>query len=134
MWDLIKEIYYLKIAIYKYVLVFMIFLFTFIDPPGQMSRLGLKKMKSYAAKKARNTCTTSTLLQRFPGVNWARNYNLDCFIGDLIAGLTTALTVIPQGIGYAPLAGLPLQVSYSIYFLIYAKLQFRYRRLYIYIQ
>ena len=28
-------------------------------------------------------------------------------------GLTTALTVIPQGIGYAPLAGLPLQ--YGLY-------------------
>ena len=118
----------MKIAIYKYVLVFMIFLFTFIDPPGQMSRLGLKKMKSYAVKKARNTCTTSTLLQRFPGVNWARNYDLDCFLGDLIAGLTTALTVIPQGIGYAPLAGLPLQVSYysAMDFLNNAKLQFRY--------
>ena len=131
---MIKKCDYLKIAIYKYVFVFMIFLFTFIDPPGQMSRLGLKKMKSYAVKKARNTCTTSTLLQRFPGVNWARNYNLDCFLGDLIAGLTTALTVIPQGIGYAPLAGLPLQVSYSIYFVNYSTLQFRYRRLYIYIQ
>jgi hypothetical protein len=29
------------------------------------------------------------------------------------AGLTTALTVIPQGIGYMPLAGLPLQ--YGLY-------------------
>ena len=32
---------------------------------------------------------------------------------DAIAGVTTALTVIPQGIGYAPLAGLPLQ--YGLY-------------------
>ena len=31
---------------------------------------------------------------------------------DVIAGLTLALTVIPQGIGYAPLAGLPLQVPF----------------------
>ena len=31
----------------------------------------------------------------------------------LVLGLTTALTVIPQGIGYAPLAGLPLQ--YGLY-------------------
>ena len=28
-----------------------------------------------------------------------------------MAGLTLALTVIPMGIGYAALAGLPLQVS-----------------------
>ena len=34
-------------------------------------------------------------------------------MGDVIAGVTTALTVIPQGIGYAPLAGLPLQ--YGLY-------------------
>ena len=68
-------------------------------------------MKNYAEKKARNTCSSSSILKRFPFINWARSYNLDCFIGDLIAGLTTALTVIPQGIGYAPLAGLPLEVS-----------------------
>jgi MFS superfamily sulfate permease-like transporter len=45
---------------------------------------------------------------------WALEYNLDKLTGDLIAGVTTALTVIPQGIGYAPLAGLPLQVSQGL--------------------
>lgn len=45
-----------------------------------------------------------------PCITWAANYNINSLIGDVIAGLTTALTVIPQGIGYAPLAGLPLQV------------------------
>jgi hypothetical protein len=45
---------------------------------------------------------------------WASEYNLEKLTGDLIAGITTALTVIPQGIGYAPLAGLPLQVSHRL--------------------
>ena len=35
------------------------------------------------------------------------------FIGDFIVGLTLALTVIPMGMGYAALAGLPLQ--YGLY-------------------
>ena len=83
--------------------------FIISDCPTSES-LGLKKAKNYMARKARNTCRWSTLLNRFPGINFARGYNLNSFVGDLIAGLTTALTVIPQGIGYAPLAGLPLQV------------------------
>ena len=49
-------------------------------------------------------------LSWFPIVQWVPNYNLQSLGCDVIAGLTLALTVIPQGIGYAPLAGLPLQV------------------------
>lgn len=72
-----------------------------------------KKVKQYMAKKARSCCSLQSLVRKIPAINWARNYNLDCLTGDLIAGLTCALTVIPQGIGYAPLAGLPLQVSFA---------------------
>lgn len=53
------------------------------------------------------------LRARLPPLDWARGYDLSMLTGDLIAGTTTALTVIPQGIGYAPLAGLPLQ--YGLY-------------------
>jgi len=71
------------------------------------------------AKKGRLTKSLEAIkskefwLDRFPCSRWIPTYNLDCFSGDIIAGLTTALTVIPQGIGYAPLAGLPLQ--YGLY-------------------
>lgn len=71
----------------------------------------LKKAKNYVSKKARQVCTLSTLLSWFPIIQWIRNYNLNSLSGDIIAGITCALTVIPQGIGYAPLAGLPLQVK-----------------------
>ena len=60
---------------------------------------------------ARRVRTRSFWLEKFPFLGFlAGGYDLDKLAGDCIAGLTTALTVIPQGIGYAPLAGLPLQV------------------------
>ena len=55
-------------------------------------------------------CTWQMFLSWFPFVQWAPKYSLEILGCDIIAGLTLALTVIPQGIGYAPLAGLPLQV------------------------
>ena len=51
--------------------------------------------------------------QRLPILTWITTYTLEMLVCDMIAGVTTALTVIPQGIGYAPLAGLPLQ--YGLY-------------------
>ena len=58
-------------------------------------------------------CSKSFLYDRLPILSWAQTYNTEQLVGDVIAGVTTALTVIPQGIGYAPLAGLPLQ--YGLY-------------------
>ena len=58
--------------------------------------------------------TKAFWFEKFPFLGFlAGGYDLDKLTGDCIAGLTTALTVIPQGIGYAPLAGLPLQVRGS---------------------
>lgn len=48
--------------------------------------------------------------QVFPIVRWSRNYDLRTGIGDLIAGITIALTLIPQSIAYASLAGFEPQV------------------------
>ena len=53
------------------------------------------------------------LFSRLPILSWITGYTLDMLLCDTIAGVTTALTVIPQGIGHAPLAGLPLQ--YGLY-------------------
>lgn len=39
------------------------------------------------------------------------SYRLKHFVGDLVAGLTVGLTVIPQGIAYALVAELPPQVD-----------------------
>ena len=49
----------------------------------------------------------------FPIIKWIPEYNKDKLIGDVTAGLTVALTVIPQSLAYANLAGLPVQ--YGLY-------------------
>ncbi len=45
--------------------------------------------------------------QLFPIAEWLPNYNKKDFKGDLLAGLTVAIMLIPQGMAYALLAGLP---------------------------
>jgi sulfate permease, SulP family len=42
-----------------------------------------------------------------PAVGWLRNYRGSDLAGDLSAGLTVAIMLIPQGMAYAMLAGLP---------------------------
>ncbi|MDC1162025.1 solute carrier family 26 protein [Tenacibaculum sp.] len=42
-----------------------------------------------------------------PILEWLPNYNLSSFKGDFIAGITVAIILIPQGIAYALIAGLP---------------------------
>jgi sodium-independent sulfate anion transporter 11 len=53
------------------------------------------------------------LRRRFPFVNWAPKYRMVDFQGDLIAGITVGMTMIPQSIAYAAIAGLPSQ--YGLY-------------------
>ena len=79
------------------------------------------KMKKWAQTVATSTkrgCgkywssvfTVATLKQKIPLLTWLPNYRLKCLKNDLIAGVTVGLTVIPQGMAYAALAGLDLQV------------------------
>jgi SulP family sulfate permease len=42
-----------------------------------------------------------------PILEWLPNYNFSLFKGDLIAGITVGIVLIPQGIAYALIAGLP---------------------------
>ncbi len=42
-----------------------------------------------------------------PILEWLPNYNHTFFKGDVIAGITVAIVLIPQGIAYALIAGLP---------------------------
>ncbi len=42
-----------------------------------------------------------------PALNWIKNYRKSWFRGDLSAGLTVGVMLIPQGMAYAMIAGLP---------------------------
>ncbi|XP_063362378.1 sodium-independent sulfate anion transporter-like isoform X1 [Cydia amplana] len=66
-----------------------------------------------AARRARALCSAKTLRRRLPILEWLPQYSLRKGISDLIAGITVGLTVIPQAIAYAGVAGLPPQ--YGLY-------------------
>lgn len=51
--------------------------------------------------------------KRLPILSWIQEYNLEKLISDAIAGITVGLTVIPQGIAYAIVAG--LEPQYGLY-------------------
>ncbi|XP_075148829.1 sodium-independent sulfate anion transporter [Haematobia irritans] len=60
-----------------------------------------------------NIFRKKTLYKRLPILTWLPKYNRNDFVGDLMAGITVGLTVIPQGLAYAGIAGLDLQ--YGLY-------------------
>lgn len=51
------------------------------------------------------------LSKRVPILQWGRKYDTHKLVCDTIAGITVGLTVMPQALAYATLAGLEPQVS-----------------------
>ncbi|ADE14902.1 sulfate transporter [Nitrosococcus halophilus Nc 4] len=49
--------------------------------------------------------------QWLPALGWLRNYRRATFSADLTAGVITAILLVPQGMAYAVLAGLPPEVG-----------------------
>lgn len=56
-----------------------------------------------------------TINKRLPITAWLPKYDRVDFLGDLVAGVTVGLTVIPQALAYAGIAGLDVKVSKQIY-------------------
>lgn len=75
---------------------------------------GIKKWKTRAKGTIQGMCTMRFLRRRLPIVAWLPTYSFSFLSQDLIAGVTVGLTTIPQGIAYAAVAGLPLQVMTSL--------------------
>ncbi len=55
--------------------------------------------------------TGNWLNKYFPISIWLNNYTKEDLNGDIFAGIITAILLVPQGIAYAMLAGLPAQVG-----------------------
>jgi len=72
-----------------------------------------RKMTDKIAIKTRDTSIYTWLSRIFPFLAWGRFYTMNTFRGDMIAGITCGLLIIPQGIAYANLAGLPAE--YGLY-------------------
>jgi len=71
------------------------------------------KHKTTFAQHTKGTClrnlTTFTKRKLFI-LQWIPAYSGDDFLGDLLAGITIGLTVIPQSMALASLVGIPAQV------------------------
>lgn len=54
---------------------------------------------------------STPIVKLFPLFAWLKAYTKEDFNGDIFAGVITAILLVPQGIAYAMLAGLPAQVG-----------------------
>lgn len=71
------------------------------------------KKKKSRCRRIKDSCNVNLLRRRLPIVGWLPNYNWNYSVFDLIAGVTVGLTIIPQSIAYAGVAGLPFE--YGLY-------------------
>ncbi|XP_037911072.1 sodium-independent sulfate anion transporter [Hermetia illucens] len=69
--------------------------------------------KAWIRRKAKTACSEKMLHRRIPILNWLPKYSSDDAAGDLVAGITVGLTVIPGALAYAGIAGVP--AAYGLY-------------------
>ncbi|XP_072098623.1 sodium-independent sulfate anion transporter isoform X1 [Mobula birostris] len=65
------------------------------------------------ASALRSACSRRTLQRCFPILVWLPRYSAGWLRMDVLAGVTVGLTVVPQALAYAEIAGLPIQ--YGLY-------------------
>ncbi|GLG95334.1 Sodium-independent sulfate anion transporter [Gryllus bimaculatus] len=70
-------------------------------------------MAGAEAASARAAGARAVLLRRVPIAGWLPRYSAEALVSDLIAGVTVGLTVMPQSLAYATLAG--LEPQYGLY-------------------
>ncbi|XP_012145971.2 sodium-independent sulfate anion transporter [Megachile rotundata] len=69
--------------------------------------------RKWLYQRIKGSCKKKLLYKRIPITAWIQKYDKDFIASDLVAGITVGLTIIPQAIAYANVAGLPLQ--YGLY-------------------
>lgn len=87
------------------------------DNPEDQKRLrdpefGQALITQISRNRSCASCKTH-LSRRLHIISWIKSYDKSMAISDVIAGITIGLTLIPQAIAYAALAGLPSQ--YGLY-------------------
>lgn len=87
--------------------------FILADDTPKSTTEQIKELPSLIKKKAKNVFRKKMLYKRVPILTWLPKYTKDDAIGDLIAGITVGLTVIPQALAYAGIANLP--AAYGLY-------------------
>jgi len=79
----------------------------------ELSKLASNQKTTYFTQHTKGTClkslTTYTKRKLFI-LQWIPTYSGDDFLGDLLAGITIGLTVIPQSMALASIVGIPAQV------------------------
>lgn len=73
----------------------------------------IKKFGKWLNHKIKKSFNKKMLFRRIPILTWLPQYNSNDAVGDIVAGITVGLTVIPQSLAYSNIAGLPPQVSES---------------------
>lgn len=85
-----------------------------VDEIGPRRRTSVKEkvdsVVPWVESRIRRAFSIRNVKKRFPFLTWAPKYNVDDAVGDLVAGITVGLTVVPQSLAYANIAGLPPQV------------------------
>ncbi len=80
------------------------------NDPRKTDTLSNRKVLEQIKNRFRHNCTTKQLIRRLPILNWMQTYSLKSAFCDCMAGVTVALTAIPQGIAYGAVAGVPVEV------------------------
>lgn len=75
-------------------------------------RSNIQTLKQWTIKTYRNVFRKKNFYNKVPLIKWLPNYTTEDAVGDLVAGITVGLTVIPQALAYSGIAGLPPAVRF----------------------
>ncbi|EFN77149.1 sodium-independent sulfate anion transporter [Harpegnathos saltator] len=86
-----------------------------LEVPENSSKSGIlcSSGRSWLYQRIKSSFRRKLLFKRIPILAWLPHYRKEYVVSDLVAGITVGLTVIPQAIAYANVAGIPLQ--YGLY-------------------
>ncbi|CAB0015539.1 unnamed protein product, partial [Nesidiocoris tenuis] len=92
--------------------------FILIEDLGPKRKISVKEKAEQVVpwfeKTIKRLWTPRTITKRLPITKWAPRYGTEDAVGDLVAGITVGLTVIPQSLAYSNIAGLPSQAVHGL--------------------